>query len=411
MENKTKIRQAPQAPSRSTPSPNAQVLQQLFGGTLIPCEFKLPQGETVRFGKKTPLFSITFHNTRVFSKGFDEFSFSQSYIQGEIDIEGDLAGMLDLRTRLNAERTFIPSLKLLIHLLMHSPVAKNREHIEAHYGHGEDLYLNFLDSKYHLYSHGLFRSDEETLEQAGENKLRNMYDSLQLKPGTHLLDIGAGWGGVVDYCGSRGVRVTALTLHQDSYEFMRELIREKNLPCEVYLEDFLTHRPKAPYEAINNFGVIEHIPQYRRFFEQVWDCLQPGGLFYLDASATREKYDKAGFVQQYVWQGPHTFMCLQNLIQELLFQGMDLLQVENESRDYERTLWHWAKNLDAHKNKIGARLEETLYRTFRLFLWGGYHAFKNDTLQAYHLLARRGPKKGPRPNLARRILHFIREQL
>ncbi len=103
-------------------------------------------------------------------------------------------------------------------------------------------------------------------------------------------------------------------------------------------------------------------------------------------------------------------MCLQNLIQELIFQGMDLLQLENESRDYERTLWHWAKNLDAHRGKEIKRWEETLYRTFRLFLWGGHHAFKNDVLQAYHLLARRGEKKGPRPNLARRILHFIREQ-
>ncbi len=68
-----------------------------------------------------------------------------------------------------------------------------------------------MDAKYRFYSQCLFRTDDETLEQAAEHKLESMWNGLQLEPGMRLLDIGGGWGGVHEYCGPRGVDVTSLT--------------------------------------------------------------------------------------------------------------------------------------------------------------------------------------------------------
>ena len=68
-------------------------------------------------------------------------------------------------------------------------------------------------------------------------------------------------------------------------------------------------------------GVIEHIPNYARFSQRVWDALKPGGLLYLDASATREKYAGSAFTRRYTWPGPHACLSLQDLTEELLFHG------------------------------------------------------------------------------------------
>ncbi len=384
-----------------------RILHRLVDGLDTPCEFGLPGGETVRFGSGPPKFRVTFHTPRALRRVFNELAVGRAYVNGEIDMEGDMLSLLDLRSRLRDKLNVSWLLKFWRELFAIDVTRVNKKAIQEHYNYGDDFYLTFIDSKYRFYSHGLFHSDDETLEQASEHKLETMYEALELKPGMRLLDIGGGWGGVTQYCGSRGVHVTTLTIAADSYNYISNLIRTQNFPGEVFQQDFLEHRPSAPYDAIVIYGVIEHIPFYRRFFRRVWDCLRPGGLFYLDAAATVEKFDVSAFNRQFVWKGPHTFLCLQDLIRELLYHGLDLQQVKQESRDYGLTMWHWARRLDENRQKIIDRWGEKLYRAFRLYLWGGCHTFRTDMLQAYHLVARRLDGPGPRPGLFRRTVQFI----
>jgi cyclopropane-fatty-acyl-phospholipid synthase len=67
----------------------------------------------------------------------------------------------------------------------------------------------------------------------------------------------------------------------------------------------------------------------------------------------------------------------------------------------------WATRLDTAKDDITARWGEETYRAFRLFLWGGAHAFRTNALQAYHLVAERTASPGPRPSIARRVVRFL----
>ena len=392
----------------SVSSKLAGVVHQLMDGTDISCEIVLPSDGTLRFGSAPPDFRVVFHSTRALTRGFDEFSLGQAYVNGEIDIEGDMMSLLDMRAHLNDRKGLFTLLGFGLSLFLRSPISGNRKSIQAHYSFGDDFYLTFIDSKYRFYSHGIFHSDDETLEQASEHKLETMYDALELEQGKRLLDIGCGWGGVAQYCGSRGVHVTSVTLAQDSYDYVKNLIRAEGLEhCDVYHEDFLQHQPQAPYDAIVIYGVIEHIPCYRRFFQRVWECLRTGGLFYLDASATKQKFDISTFTRHYIWRGTHSFMCLQDVIQELLFHGLELIEVKRETRDYELTLHEWAKRFDAGRDTIVERWGEQVYRAFRVYLWSGCYALCNDHLQAYHLVARREARPGPRPGLVRRTRNFV----
>lgn len=391
----------------------ARLLQQVMGKVSIPCEFTLPNGDCHRFGSGPPKFCVVIKTERAMRRGFDEFSLGQAYVEGDIDIEGDMMSLLELRSHLEHRRHWPTVIKLWWLLLSHRPTRVNRESIADHYNFGNDFYLSFIDKAYRFYSHCNFYSDEETVEQAAAHKLEIMYDALELGPGKRLLDIGAGWGGVHEYCGPRGVHVTSVTLTEDSYNYTNDLIHRLGLSetCEVRREDFLEHCPSKPYDGIVIYGVIEHIPYYRRFFQKVYDCLEPNGLFYLDASATKEMYNMSAFTRTYIWTGTHTFMCLQELIQELLFNGLDLLSVENDTHSYHLTMRHWATRFDENRDFIIKRWNEKVYRAFRVYLWGGCHALKDNALQAYHLVAQKSCDRGPRPNRIQMTSHFIRNLL
>jgi cyclopropane-fatty-acyl-phospholipid synthase len=223
-----------------------------------------------------------------------------------------------------------------------------------------------------------------------------------LRSGDHVLDIGGGWGGLKRFCQERDVRVTSLTLSEDSARFIRE-----HAGGEVVVQDLLEHRVREPYDHVVILGVIEHIPTYRRFCERVWDVLKPGGRLYLDASATREKYASSAFTRRYTWNGVHSCLCLQDLVRELLFHGFEISSLHGGTDDYEWTMRGWAENLENAQTFLCSRWSESRYRASRIFLWGGAHAFRTRRLQSYTVVANRGRQPGPRPGLLRRAGHML----
>ena len=397
------------APFQQPKGKYARQIYELLKDIEIPCEFNFASGETLSLGQGKPEFTVTFHSDNVLKKGFNEYFLGRAYVNSEIEIEGNVPKLFELRKHMKGEITSLFMLKMWLNLFFRNPINLNRNSIAQHYSFGDDFYLTFVDGKYHLYSHCLFQTDNESLEEAADRKMATMAKSLKLKPGMRLLDIGAGWGAVTRFAGPQDIHVTALTIHEDSCELHKDLIANNNLPnCEAYLEDFLEHNPEEPYDAIVIFGVIEHIPQYRSFTERVWNCLKPGGRIYLDASSVLEKYDVSNFVRKYIYPGTHTYLCLQDLIMEFLMHGFKVLEVVDETYEYEQTLRHWAQRLESNQEIITKRWSEKVFRSFQLYLWAGCHAMRTRDLQGYHVVAERTEDPGIRPGLLKRARYFIR---
>lgn len=381
----------------------ADLLQRM--GT--PCELRLPDGRALRFGEAEPVFRVILRDERALRAPMTEYALGAAYVEGILDVEGDFTAALDFRDQLPDGLALGQKLAVAAQLFLRSPTRVNRRALNFHYALGDDFYLTYLDRRYRFYSQCVFQSDEDSLEDAAERKLENIWNALGLRPGMRVLDIGGGLGGVTEYCGIRGVHVTSLTMTEDSATHIRQLIRAKSLPAEVYLQDMLDHVPARPYDHAIALGVIEHIPQYRRFSSQVWDALKPGGRLYLDAVATKEKFHLSAFTRRYTWRGPHTPLALPDLLREMLLHGFELVGVRRETHDYELTMRHWAQRFDANREKIVGGWGEDVYRAFRVFLWGGSHAFGTNRLQAYHVVAQRRPDPGPRPGTARRALSSV----
>lgn len=371
-----------------------------------PCQLVLPDSRVMSYGEGRPIFRLVLRNELALREPLSDLSLARAYVNGDLDVHGDVVSALALREQL---RFAVPAgqiLRLAADLLRPATVANTRA-IEFHYSLGDDFYLTFLDTKYHFYSQCRFEADDETLEQAAEHKLERMWKALGLQPGMRLLDIGGGWGGLAVYAAQHGVHVTSLTLSPESAAYIRRRAATVQLSVDVLLEDILDHIPREPYDHAVIFGVIEHIPNYRRFCQRVWAALAPGGRLYVDASATREKYAITSFTREYTWQGPHSCLAFQDLVQELLFYGFEVIATSQDSHDYELTMRHWAERFDAAHRQVADRWSEAVYRAFRVFLWGGVYGFRSGRLQAYSLVAERREEAGPRPGNLRRFGHFL----
>jgi cyclopropane-fatty-acyl-phospholipid synthase len=370
------------------------------------CEVVLVDGRTLHFGDGTPEFRIVYKDPAALDTPLTEWSLGLAYMEGNIEVEGDMLALLNLRDHISFGTTIGQAARFAYELLLRSPTKANREAIHKHYTLGDDFYLTFIDKRYRFYSHCLFEAPDESLEDAAEHKLESMWNALGLQEGMRLLDIGGGWGGVPEYCAARGVHVTSITLVEESAAYIRRLIAEKDLPAEVIVGDVLDYHTDEPFDHAVIYGVIEHIPNYSRFCTHVWDILKPGGRLYLDASAAKEKFAISPFTRRFTWPGHHSFLALQDMVRELLYHGFEVVEVERETHDYELTITHWAERFDAAREEIVERWGDDVYRAFRMFLWGGSHAFKTNRLQAYHVVSERRHNRGPRPGLARRLAGF-----
>ena len=102
-------------------------------------------------------------------------------------------------------------------------------------------------------------------------------------------------------------------------------------------------------------------------------------------------------------------MCLQEVLQEMLFHGFMPRQVVQDNHDYMLTMRHWAERFQSSREMIVQRWGEPVYRAFWLYLWSGAYAFGHNVLQAYHLLAERTAERGPRPGLLNRTRNFYQQ--
>ena len=140
--------------------------------------------------------------------------FGEAYTNGEIVIEnGSLTDFLDLAL-MNFGRGELNFFSYLINRLRGSYryltnfnfIKKSKMNVSHHYDISDDLYDLFLDPK-RQYSCAYFKNEDDTLEDAQNNKIQHIIKKLNIKPNQKVLDIGCGWGSLaIDIAKSAKVR-------------------------------------------------------------------------------------------------------------------------------------------------------------------------------------------------------------
>jgi cyclopropane-fatty-acyl-phospholipid synthase len=355
----------------------------------VPFEIRLWGDRAYRFGEGEPAVDILVRDRYGLAAlgRLDELSICEAYMAGSLDVVGDMLKFVGLRGALSDSHPLDYLWRRIGPWLMGRSTI-NRQAIATHYEFENDFYLKFLDAT-RCYSQAVFEHDDEALETAQCRKLNFAVDACGLKPGDRVLDVGGGWGTFTEHAGRRGIEVTALTISDQSEQFLKDLIQRLQLPARVLSQDFLMYDSPEPYDAIVILGVMEHLPDYPAVLRQLQRLLKAGGRVYLDASAFREKYVKPAFVSRYIFPGDHSYFCLHDFLAAAAKTPLDVLAVYSDRHSYYLTCKAWAENLEAARDEIIRRWGEALYRRFRLYLWGSAFAFLNRGMEAYRVVLER----------------------
>ena len=355
----------------------------------IPLEIRLWGGYTYRFGEDEPTVKVLVKDRKGLEalRRLDELRICEAYMNGSLDVMGDMMGFVSLRRMLSDSHP-LSYLWQRIAPWFIGRIPTDQRAIAAHYDFANEFYLQFLDPT-RCYSQAVFERDDEALETAQRRKLDFAIDACRLKPGDRVLDVGGGWGSFTEYAGQRGIQVTSLTISRQSEAFLADLIQRRQLPCRVVNQDFLAYASPEPYDAMVILGVMEHLPDYPAVLRQFQRLLKPGGRIYLDASAFREKYAKPTFIARYIFPADHAYFCLHDFLTAAAKTPMDVLAVHNDRHSYFLTCKAWAENLEAARDDIIRRWGEALYRRFRLYLWGSAYAFLSHGMEAFRVVLER----------------------
>ena len=356
-------------------------------GVATPFSLALPNGERRSFGSGEAEFHVDLHNERALKalQTLDEGDIAEAYLQGDIDIEGDMLKPFALRASLD-DRHPLVAVWRFVQPLLFGQVYTNKQAISSHYNADPKLFDSFLDPVFPAYSQGIYESDDDSLATALERKFDWAIEKCALGPGKRVLEIGPGWGAFAGHALQAGVRFTGITNSEVSQVYLRKKLANFGDSFDIELTDYYDFQPKEQFDSIVIMGVIEHLPNYERVLRKFYQLLKPGGRVFLDGSAARKKYELSTFMVRHIYPGNHSFLVLDDFLNKMNKTEFEVLEIHNDRWSYFLTFQQWARNLDANRDFVQRTFGDFEFRKFRLYLWGAAYEFLSRNLDCYRLV-------------------------
>ena len=356
------------------------------GGNATPFSIELPDGEKRNVGQGKAEFHVGLRNERALRalRTLDEGDIAEAYLQGDIDLEGDMLKPFALRAQLDDRHPLVAAWRFIEPFLF-GQVYTNKQAIASHYNADPKLFLSFLDPVMPAYTQGIYEHEEEPLAKAVERKFDWAIEQCKLGPGKTVLEIGPGWGAFAGHALQAGVRFTGITNSQVQQDYLRSKLANFGDRFDILLTDFYDYEPREPFDAIAIMGVMGHLPHYQRVLNKFFSLLKPGGFVYLDEASAWKKYEISSFMVRHIFPGNHSFLVLDDFINKIPKSGLELMEVHNDRWSYHLTFKQWALNLEASKDYVRANFGDFEYRKFRLYLWGAAYEFLARNLDCYRL--------------------------
>ncbi len=349
---------------------------------------KLPNGHSID-GGPSPVAGLRFNDWGAARASLlrDQLALFDCYLAGRLDFvaESDdaadsLLQFLQTFDRASTDQRLISAALSSSRYFWQQNTETRRKNLSVHYSVPPDFWLSFLTNDYPIYSHYLFEEHEteRDWEVACERKLDYAMRVCQLKPGDRALNIGEGWGGILTFAGRRGVRLTGLTLNDESFGAASAKREREGLAevCQVIKTDFYAFRSAEPFDAITNMGVTEHLTDYDALMEQYARLLKPGGCVYSDFVGVTHDRPFRSLIQKLVYPGAAAVYLPRLLRAAERSQKLELVAVHDGRVSYDKTCQAWARNVERRRDYIVEPFGEARYRWIWSYLWMSVYGFR-----------------------------------
>ena len=367
------------------------------GGAPVAWRAVFEDGSERRYGEGLPRFTLRVPTVDALEHllSADAYSAAVAFVRRDFDVEGDLAAAShwrgwEPRSRL---RKWLYSLIARCATAMESVQygrAGAARAIRFHYDRSNEFYRLFLDPRL-VYSCGYFRSPDISLEAAQEAKLDHVCRKLALEPGDRFLDVGCGWGSLIEHAAAEyGADAVGCTLSHAQFSYASGRLEGLARVLECDYRALAGH-----YDKIASLGMFEHVGRWRApgYFRHIASLLEPHGM-YLHHSIARPqgvRDDAASlFLRRQIFPGGQ-LIHLYEMVRAAEDAGFEVLDVENLRPHYALTCRLWQQRLAANREAALRVVSEPVFRAWLIWLAASSVSFEEGVSSVYQILfAHRG---------------------
>lgn len=361
----------------------------------LPLRLKLWDGHELDLGP-TPSVTIFVKDPQLVSD-FTHPSLDllgSAFVEGRLEMEGSISEVVRVCDELTqalgeAEDDDAP-------VRSRHDKATDAASISYHYDLSNDFYQLWLDKEM-VYSCAYFKTGDESLEQAQQDKFHHLCRKLRLKPGEYLLDVGCGWGGLARFAAREyGVKVFGITLSREQLALAQARVKAEGLQDKVDLQllDYRDLPQDGRFDKVVSVGMFEHVghANLALYNQRLFGAVKEGGLV-MNHGITAKHIDgrpvgrgAGDFIDRYVFPNgelPH----VSQISADISESGLEVVDVESLRMHYAKTLEHWSARLETHLEQAAAMVPDQTLRIWRLYLAGCAYAFAHGWINLHQILA------------------------
>ncbi len=322
--------------------------------------------------------------------------FGEDYVAGDIEVVGDLAGLIESvyrrleQRRLQQGQSPWQRLLLRVRAAPRNDLRRARHNVHHHYDLGNDFYRLWLDEEM-VYTCAYYPDPAMDLEAAQIAKLDHVARKLRLRPGERVVEAGCGWGGLSRRLARHyGVHVTAYNISKEQLAYCRERAGAEGLSDRIEYVEADWREIEGRYDVFVSVGMLEHVGRenYATLGAVMNRVLGPEGRGLIHSIGQDRGEPLGPWIQKYIFPGayPPTLAEMMDLFRD---SGFSVEDVENLRLHYARTLSHWIERFEANVDRIREMFDERFVRTWRFYLNGSLANFRAGSLQLYQVLFHR----------------------
>ena len=313
--------------------------------------------------------------------------FGEAYMDGSLVRQnGTLTEFLDLafknigRGDINFYGSVIKKIKGTFRYLTNfNKIVKSKENVAHHYDISEKLYDLFLDEN-RQYSCAYFKNDNDTLEQAQNNKIHHhIIKKLNIQPNQKVLDIGSGWGTLaLAIAKETKASVTGITLSENQFEYSKNKAKEMNLANQVDFKLIDYRQLNEKFDRIVSVGMFEHVGRkfYKTYFNTVFKLLNEKGIALIHTiGSSMPPRDPQPWITKYIFPGGYT-PSLSEVAKPIENSGLIVSDIEVLRIHYAHTLRNWKERFLSKKDTVLGMFDEKFFRMWEFYLASCEMAFK-----------------------------------
>jgi cyclopropane-fatty-acyl-phospholipid synthase len=337
--------------------------------------------------------SVVIHDLRALAKMVldPEIGFGDAYMQGRIEVKGDLVHALEVVFRaMHTIRKRSWYYRLFSSWLQHvqaNTLDGSASNIHNHYDLDEEFYKLWLDSRL-VYTCAYFPTPSATLEESQLAKMELVCRKVQLQSGEKVVDAGCGWGALALHMAKHyGVTVKAFNISREQIHYARTQAKREGLAGRVEFVEDDYRNISGRFDAFVSVGMLEHVGRehYTELGRIIHRTIGDSGRGLIHFIGRNRPEPFSAWIRKRIFPGAYC-PSLREAMDIFEAHEYAVLDVENLRLHYAKTLEHWLARYERSAERVSEMFGDEFVRAWRLYLAGSIASFRTGLLQLFQIV-------------------------